>query len=210
MRFATAFVATVTGLLLAGAARADVCSGQSSFQDVQQNDTFCSSVEFLRNRNITNGCQPNLFCPNDTVTRAQMAVFFERAGTLAPRTSQSFDDPAPWDGSTIHCRNPALPAEQYGRMVRADLRVYGEATGPVDLTIEAKRSVDGIVWPTGNITVVEVTIPAGKFNVPVSTYAGFNAGLVPHVGFRITSTNPGLIAGGGCEVIWLVTERIPF
>src|SRR6185369_17797976 len=47
---------------------------------------------------ITLGCGPNLFCPSDTVTRAQMAVFIERGlGSYVPPagTTQLFTDVPP-------------------------------------------------------------------------------------------------------------------
>ena len=206
------WVAGLAGIALGGPAQADVCSGSSAFTDVATSDMFCSSAIYLQNRGITAGCAPGLFCPGDLLTRAQAALFFERNGQLAPRTSQTFDNPAPWDGAAIHCESPPLPVVQYGRMVRADLRVYGLANAGFDLTVEARRSQDGgATYPFGNITILEQTIGgAGRFNVPLATYGGFSAGLNPRVGFRITSSNPGAIVDGGCEVIWLVTERIPF
>ena len=39
----------------------------------------CGFIERLAGDGITGGCGPNLFCPNDPVTRAQMAVFIVAA-----------------------------------------------------------------------------------------------------------------------------------
>lgn len=205
------WVAALAGIALGGPAQADVCSGPSAFTDVAATDVFCSSAIYLQNRGITAGCGGGLFCPSEFLTRAQAALFFERNGQLAPRTAQTFGNPAPWDGAASQCESPPLPVVQYGRMVRADLRVYGLANAGFDLTVEAKRSEDGgATYPAGNITILEQTIGgAGRFNVPLTTYGGFNGGLNPRVGFRITASNPGVIVSGGCEVVWLVTERIP-
>lgn len=47
------------------------------------------NIEALYQTGITDGCRPGAFCPDDVVTRAQMAVFLERAtrgGTYVPPT----------------------------------------------------------------------------------------------------------------------------
>lgn len=71
------------GLLAsASMAHAQSCAG---FTDVGAASTFCPSVEWLKNRKITKGgtCPPgvNVYCPDDPVTRLQMAAFMNRMGT---------------------------------------------------------------------------------------------------------------------------------
>ena len=65
------------------AALAAPCAG---FVDVDDSSAFCPNVEWVKNRSITLGCAsppnpPNSYCPNDSVTRLQMAAFLNRAGT---------------------------------------------------------------------------------------------------------------------------------
>jgi hypothetical protein len=55
-----------------------LCGGQ--FADVPANNPFCGFIERLADEGITGGCGGNNFCPNDPITRAQMAVFL----VLAP------------------------------------------------------------------------------------------------------------------------------
>jgi hypothetical protein len=50
-----------------------------SFSDVPSNQPFYFFVESLWHRGVTAGCGAGLFCPGDTVTRAQMAAFVSRA-----------------------------------------------------------------------------------------------------------------------------------
>ncbi|GMQ98235.1 MAG: hypothetical protein BMS9Abin17_0741 [Acidimicrobiia bacterium] len=45
---------------------------------------FEDSIERLAFAGITQGCGPSLFCPDDSVTRAEMAAFLVRALALAP------------------------------------------------------------------------------------------------------------------------------
>ena len=49
------------------------------FDDVAANDFAASFIEQLSADGITGGCGGGDYCPNDSVTRAQMAVFLLRA-----------------------------------------------------------------------------------------------------------------------------------
>jgi len=51
----------------------------SQFADVPVGHPFCGFIERLANEGITGGCGGGNFCPNDPVTRAQMAVFLVAA-----------------------------------------------------------------------------------------------------------------------------------
>lgn len=48
------------------------------FDDVV-GSVFASDIEWLAGTRITSGCAPNLFCPEEPVTRGQMAAFLRRA-----------------------------------------------------------------------------------------------------------------------------------
>jgi hypothetical protein len=56
---------------------ANVCTGR--FGDVPNGDAFCGFIERLEDDGITGGCGGGNFCPNNPVTRAQMAVFLVAA-----------------------------------------------------------------------------------------------------------------------------------
>ncbi len=51
------------------------------FSDVPASAIYHDAAEWLFNRAITLGCATGLYCPNDFVTRAQMALFMNRLGT---------------------------------------------------------------------------------------------------------------------------------
>jgi hypothetical protein len=77
----------------------ETCGGGvgSRFVDVDAGNVFCSDVEWLAETGITKGCNPptnDLFCPNQPVTRSQMAAFLHRAlnDTLTPGISVTFTD----------------------------------------------------------------------------------------------------------------------
>jgi hypothetical protein len=55
--------------------------GAATFNDVPANHPFFQWIEALAAAGVTTGCNvsPPLYCPNDFVTRGQMAVFISRA-----------------------------------------------------------------------------------------------------------------------------------
>jgi hypothetical protein len=58
------------------------CAPPNTFNDVPETNPFCRFIEELARRGVVGGCAPNLYCPNDPVTREQMSVFVLR--TLDP------------------------------------------------------------------------------------------------------------------------------
>ena len=64
--------------LVSTASLALPCAG---FTDVEDTSPFCANVTWLKNRGITLGCtSATLYCPNDFVSRLQMAAFMIRLG----------------------------------------------------------------------------------------------------------------------------------
>ncbi len=117
--------------IAAGNANAQFCQ---NFGDVLQSDTLvCNAVEWVKNRAVTVGCgDGSNYCPNDDVTRAQMAIFMQRLGkALSPEvlSRQTFDDgsgsgvtlpgesPAP---ALVRCLTPATAGVVYPRVAVAN------------------------------------------------------------------------------------------
>lgn len=70
------------------------------FADVQDSP-FVQDIAWLYNAGITSGCSqgvPQLYCPNQSVTRAQMASFLSRALALPPAARDFFTD----DDDSVH------------------------------------------------------------------------------------------------------------
>ena len=71
---------------------------QRFFEDVPPQEVFFDSVNLMRRKSITAGCSidPPLFCPQDSVTLGQMAVFFVRmvigGGDFSFPPAAFFDD----------------------------------------------------------------------------------------------------------------------
>ncbi|HUP16179.1 MAG TPA: DUF3048 domain-containing protein [Acidimicrobiia bacterium] len=70
-----ALLVRTVGLEIAG-------PGASAFIDVPSDGWFAPFVETLRNAGITTGCATDRFCPEESVTREQMALFLARAFRL--------------------------------------------------------------------------------------------------------------------------------
>ena len=66
-------------VVFAAPAMAQSCAG---FTDVLATNPNCKSFEWIRNRAITLGCNGpgTLYCPTQSVTREQMALFIHRLG----------------------------------------------------------------------------------------------------------------------------------
>lgn len=97
-----------TALLLAilpPSVHAAPCAG---FTDVQDTSAFCANVTWLRNRAITLGCiSTTLYCPDDLVTRLQMAAFLNR---LADNAVFQRDGNA-WDAKAVLGTKDFQPVE---------------------------------------------------------------------------------------------------
>jgi len=56
--------------------------GQSVFADVAPTDSTCTAIHYIAANEVTEGCGGGNYCPDDDVTRAQMATFLMRAFDL--------------------------------------------------------------------------------------------------------------------------------
>ena len=84
-------------------------TGTSRFADVDASDWWSTYAEELADRNITAGCEtdPLRYCPDQPVTRAQMATFFVRTFDLETATPAGFADTG---GNTHEANIDALAA----------------------------------------------------------------------------------------------------
>jgi hypothetical protein len=86
------------------------CTSSGSFSDVCADNTHADDIERLLSAELTSGCGEKRFCPNDPVTREQMASFLVRALDLSGRDAYPFQDV---DSSNVHHRTIArLAAER--------------------------------------------------------------------------------------------------
>ena len=69
-------------VLMAVVAMPLAVSAAASFVDVPDTHTFSADIQWLADAGVTKGCNPpenTRFCPDEVVTRGQMAAFLHRA-----------------------------------------------------------------------------------------------------------------------------------
>jgi uncharacterized repeat protein (TIGR02059 family) len=75
-------------------------SATIAFTDISAS-TLAEEIKWLASQGVTQGCEPDLFCPDRAVTRAQMATFLARALDLPATDTDHFDD----DNNSTHQAN---------------------------------------------------------------------------------------------------------
>ena len=85
------FSVTATNGIGTGPASAPSDPVYPPFADIAGN-TFAADIAWLYGSGITTGCSATLFCPDDPVTRGQMAAFLDRALHLPSTTTDFFTD----------------------------------------------------------------------------------------------------------------------
>jgi hypothetical protein len=121
---------------------------------VPTNHPFFQAINWLAIQRISLGCTAETFCPDDPVTRGEMAVFLARALALLPAPSGQFSDtagsPYDWAISSIaaagitqgctedrYCPNDPVTREQMASFL---VRAFLFAAGP-DLFTDDEDSV---------------------------------------------------------------------
>jgi hypothetical protein len=89
-------LASLVGFLVMAPAPA-VRAGSTPFTDISSS-IFKADIEWLYGEGITAGCTATKYCPEDVVTRDQMASFLKRMFNLATTTNDYFTD----DEGSIH------------------------------------------------------------------------------------------------------------
>jgi len=148
-------------LVAAPYAAADPCPGAPAFTDVSASASYCTNTEWLRNRSVTLGCVGTNFCPNDAVTRGQMALFMNRLGdaltpaaVLADYQMGAIDlDAGTFSAAATACQTPDFAVTGFPRRVHLAGSVTLTAAGPVRFWSYWLYSIDaGATWLiiTGN------------------------------------------------------------
>ena len=126
---------------------AAACGG---FIDMPTASPFCPNVEWLKNRRVTLGCTATQYCPDDPVTRLQMAAFMNRLGTaLTPAVL--FVSAAPGaldpDGDPVVCQTADFAGSSFPRRAFVDAIFSGIATAELAFAADLVASFDqGASW----------------------------------------------------------------
>ncbi|MGN6755329.1 MAG: S-layer homology domain-containing protein, partial [Thermomicrobiales bacterium] len=166
--------------LLAALAPLGLLAGSSQpFADVDPNSVHYTNIIAIRQAGITNGCNPaaNLYCPNNNVTRQEMASFLARTAGIGgnPPVANALTAVAAANADTLN-------GWSANALVRTNVGENGSSSG-VNLT--------GVYLP---LTSVGINVPAPGFvfvSAASSLYVG-SSGFESLVAVRLRDTVSGV------------------
>ncbi|HEV8117614.1 MAG TPA: PKD domain-containing protein, partial [Thermoanaerobaculia bacterium] len=100
-----------------------VFGGQSQFTDIAPDNPFCRHVHYLFSTGVTTGCvttPPRQYCPNDNVSRGQMALFIARAVAGSDAAVPVTYGPDPITGRSYSC-NAGTPNLHFTDVTTSDI-----------------------------------------------------------------------------------------
>jgi sugar lactone lactonase YvrE len=168
------------------------------FTDVQPTDFGFAWIQKMYELGITTGCGPALYCPNDSVTRAQMAVFIIRA-RYGSQTAFDYT-PAPYFTDVP----PTGFAYNYIQRMREDNITSGCGVSDYcpnnvvtrgDMAIFVMRGSFNQLLPPTEPIVASVT-PATLINGTQATLTITGLGTHFAAGTTIVNAVPGLVVSG--------------
>jgi hypothetical protein len=149
-----------------------LCPGSSPFGDVAQGALFCTDATWARNASITFGCGSGVdFCPDLSVTRAQMVLFLRRTAEATfplSRFVESASLPAgDLDGAGLSsCATPPLAVASTANARYA--HVHGVVSmragaNAADVQMSVGHSIDGGAFTPDHTANQITSIPAGQW-----------------------------------------------
>ena len=168
------FIACLLSLsvVFIGDVRAAGCSpGTNPFTDIQDSTFFCTNTLWLRNANVTVGCEDgSKFCPDAFVPRSQMALFMNRlARALTPEivveTGGAPQGDLDVDASTCQSSVYTVPPanQRFFSNVHANLSIL--TSGDADIGLGLAMSVNGGGFSPISTPTMAVHVPASKWTM---------------------------------------------
>lgn len=163
MRWLRRALLAAAATVAAPAVHAAPCVG---FTDLDDSSSFCQFVEWIKNRSITQGCTATEYCPNNSVTRLQMAAFMKRLGdALTPVLVAADLSPGAidLDASPVVCQ-ASYTVASFPRTAYADATVSATAASDVSFAADLVISTDGGAnWTPLNANPNRGAAPAGQW-----------------------------------------------
>lgn len=155
----TAHTAIITATVTALVAVPLTVLAASGFTDVDSDAFYSDAVEWLAQTGVTKGCDPPdnaKFCPDDPVTRGQMAVFLERLATerVVDANTVRGLEPSDLEGP----RGPQGPAGPAGPQGPEGAAGDDGLPGQVHSVVRFGFTTDGC--PDGEARAIAVTVSA--------------------------------------------------
>ena len=185
------------------------------FDDVPDSNVFVADIEWLADAGITKGCNPpanTRFCPDNYVTRGQMAAFMHRLAGGDNRTVDGRLDALEHllagvsrSGDTlrfsamnlqiVNSTGPATAANSLGNLVIGDNFNAGAATGSHYLVIGERNAYTGtygiVAGDNGHASGHNTYIIGGALN----TVGGYDSVVIGGEGNEATGRRPVAIGG---------------
>ena len=206
----------VAALAVAPVVSAAPCAG---FTDLDDSSGFCNNVQWLVNRSITLGCTASLYCPYDSVSRLQMALFLTRLGTnaLTPTFLESVGGSSALTlvNGPVVCQLPDYTVTNFPRTARGHATFGARSGSPADVAVQFVESTDsGATWTPVSINqslssdaqsyhALAVLLPPRALDVGVAYRYGLR---VSRVAGSATTGDP---ADYACRVKLYVDNRNP-
>ncbi len=198
------------------------------FSDVATSASYHNAVDWIANRSITLGCATGLYCPNDFVTRGQMALLLNRLGialtpTIITQTAAN-DTSLDLDANPVVCATDAnyTPTFSQRAIVHAYVSVK-PALAAMSFRAQPIVSTDsGSSWnpmsPGGSVEAMATNfLPGGHTSTAIAGFADLSPGTPYRFGIQLMRASgagsgfPGIgdIAGTVCEVFVEAGNRNP-
>ncbi|MFP4149811.1 MAG: S-layer homology domain-containing protein [Nitriliruptoraceae bacterium] len=121
------------------------------FPDVEWTSPHREAILSLADAGVTYGCEPNRYCPDETLTRAQAASFMLRAFELEPIPGSRFSDVAE-DGTHAEAINALaelgwILGYPDGTFRPGETLTRGQVASLVARTLPAPNPLDAPPWP---------------------------------------------------------------
>jgi hypothetical protein len=203
------------GLVLGAAAST---SASHMFSDVPTAAIYHAATEWLANRGVTLGCATGLYCPNEFVTRGQMALFMQRLGAALTPTliAQTGGGAADIDALPIVCQTALsayAPTFPQRAIARSSVSIQ-PAIGGLQFVANHMVSTDGgATWSNPffpNASTVQSALSAsGVDTLYHSSSLDLNPGMTYLFGVRLQRAAAGTdnIGGYGCQLTVEIVNR---
>lgn len=158
-RLRTIITIVATALVIAPAA---ALAGHS-FTDVNDGDFFHDAVDWMDDNGVTVGCNPpdnTQYCPDDFVTRGQMAVFLQRLDTKNVFVRPGEVEPGGGDADTLDGKDSSAFLAADAKATDADLLDGNDSTAfaPVGHTHDLLQSYVNAGTAADTDTTATVTV----------------------------------------------------
>jgi glucose/arabinose dehydrogenase len=190
-----------------------VAASCGGFSDVGGSDAHCDSVEWLRNRAVTTGCNASQYCPNSPVIRSSMALFQHRLGVaITPLLdfTQAAVGSIPIDSDPVVCVTDDITSAAHPRTVQAHYGVSVETTGPLTVGVTLVESRNGgATWESATATKVRAQTAAAAWrSASGHGVAAIDAGDAVRLGLMLgREGGSGQINAARCQIATMTVNR---